>query len=259
VKPTLSLSPPLWFFGSGNNPPQTFTLGSTQGTVTATGASGGSFSWTITKGTTLVSFASGSQQSSITTSGNTVTVYSIGFSTSANDTTIQLSWTPSGGSAATSTLGLQVDSPYKLVAGAIVNLGVSGTSCNNPPSGTSGYQSKVFYTILSFFGTQIANIGINETFGTQADDFIGNNWPAFVAGGATATTSFFDNLCIIFPTGTPHSLPPQSPLSTVKIDHGSQFWFVGSTTSGAGVEVQSDTLQRYQDHGLHLNLVSPTR
>lgn len=258
VQPSLSLSPSMWFFGVGNNPPASFTLGSNQGTVTANGASGGSFSWAITNGASIASFASGSQKSSTTTSGNTVTVYSIGYSTSANDVTIQLTWTPSGGSANASTLYFQVDSPYKLVAGAITNSGASGSTCNNPPPGTAGFQSKVNYTILSFFGVQLSNIGVNETFGDQGDDYIGNNWPPYTAGGTTATTGFFDNICAINQT-VPPSLPPQSPLSSTKIDHGSQAWFVGSVNSGSGVEVQSDTLQRYQDHGSQLSIVSPTR
>ena len=203
----------------------------------------------------------GSQKTSTTTSGNTVTVYSIGYNTSANDVTVGLSWTPSGESAATSTLNFQVDSPYKLVAGAITNSGVGGSSCANPPAGTAGFQSKINYTTLSFFGVQLSNIGINETFADQTDDYIGNTWPPYTAGGALATTGFYDNICEInvTPPITPPALPPQSPLSSTKIDHGSQAWFVGSETSGSGVEVQSDTLQRYQDHGLHLGIVSPTR
>jgi hypothetical protein len=260
VQPTLSVSPSLWFFGSGINPPQSFTLGNTKGTVTAAGASSGSFSWAITSGATIASFASGTQESSTTTSGNTVIIYSIGYSTSANDVTVQLTWTPSGESPVVSTLAFSVDSPYKLIPGSITNSGVSGSSCNNPPPGSSGFQSKINYTIISFFGAQISNIGLSENFADSADDYIGNNWPPFTAGGTTTTTgAFYDNICMIFPGGTPPSLPPQNPLSSVKIDHVAQTWWVGTTTPALGVEVQGDTLQRYQDHGLHGSIISPVR
>ena len=113
---------------------------------------------------------------------------------------------------------------------------------------------------MSFLGVQITNIGVNETFANLSDDYIGNNWPVYIPGSFTSQTgTFADDVCVIFPTGTPPSLPPQSPLSSVKIDHGSQAWFIGSLTEAAGVEVQSNTLQAYQDHGRHLSIVSPVR
>ena len=121
-----------------------------------------------------------------------------------------------------------------------------------------GYQSLVSYTIVSFFGVQISNIDVNETLDNWADDYTGNSWMIPQAGSLTITSSFADSICAASQT-TPPSLPPQSPLSTVAIDHASQAWFVGGVDSGEGVEVQTDTFQRYQDHGRHNSIVSPVR
>lgn len=165
-----------------------------------------------------------------------------------------------GGSATNLTLKLTVDSPYKLVPFGVTNRGVTGNTCTNPPTGTDGYQSLVFYQIVSFLGVRITNIGVNEIFASTSADYIGNSWPPYVAGGFISNNGLFaDNICAINDV-TPQSLPPQSPLGTTMIDHGSQAWFIGSTNSGSGVEVQSNILQRYQDHGLHLPpITSPVR
>jgi hypothetical protein len=190
----------------------------------------------------------------------TVTVASTSYSTSANDVTVQLQFTPTGGSSMPVNYSLTVDSPYKLVAGTITDSGVSGTSCLNPSYGTSGYQSLIAYTIMSFLGVQVTNIPVNETFTNLVDDYIGNNWPVYSVGSYTSPTgAFADDVCVIFPNGTPPSLAPQNPLGSVKIEHGSQAWFIGSLTEAAGVQVQSDTLQNYQDHGRHLSIQSPVR
>jgi Carboxypeptidase regulatory-like domain len=53
-------------------------------------------------------------------------------------------------------------------------------------------------------------------------------------------------------------VPPQSPLSTVTIHDWHQSWWLGSLRTGSGVEVQT-TMQFFQDHGVHLNIVSPLR
>jgi hypothetical protein len=254
VAPSISINKNLWFFGSGVSAPSGFTLGATSATLTASGGSG-TYTWSITAGGTKAALQGTTSGQNVTS----VTINSTSYSTSANDVTVQLQFTPSGGSAATSTLNLSVDSPYKLLAGAITNAGVSGSTCTNPPAGTAGFQSKVNYTIVSFLGVTVTNMPINENFTGDADDYAGNNWPVFVAGATTATAgTFYDNICAINQT-VPPSKAPQNPLTTVKIDHASQTWWAGSMTPAIGIEVQSDTLQRYQDHGLHLSIVSPVR
>ena len=115
--------------------------------------------------------------------------------------------------------------------------------------------------VLSRSAVTVGNVPVNETFAKIADDYIGNNWPTYVPLPSVANYlgQFRDCILAIGPSATPPTLPPQAPPGSVKIDHGSQAFFVGSETEAAGVEVQSDTLQRYQDHGRHLIIVSPVR
>ena len=110
----------------------------------------------------------------------------------------------------------------------------------------------------SFFGVQITFQYANETFAKQADIYIGNTWPAYsVMPGFTSTGNFDDNICAVGSTVNPPTKPPQG--GHVGIDYGSQFWFVGSLSEASGVEVQGDTLTRYQDHGTITSIVSPVR
>jgi hypothetical protein len=121
----------------------------------------------------------------------------------------------------------------------------------------NGFQSLVPYKIVSFFGVTVANVDINEGFSGYDPVYPGDSW-TFDAGGFNTTDGTFqDNICAIT-SGTPHSLPPQSPLSSTLVDILFQTWYVGPSVQPAiGVEVQTDDLKRFQDHGLHDNVVSP--
>ena len=55
----------------------------------------------------------------------------------------------------------------------------------------------------------------------------------------------------------PSATSPQTPLSATTVQHWEQGWNIGSTTSGLGVYVQDDTLQKYIDHAGHLGIRSP--
>ena len=269
VPPQLSISPSLWFFGSGISTPSGFTLGSTQATITASGASGGTYSWTITNGTTKASFSAGSSVSSTTTSSNTVTIYSIGASTSSNDVTVQLSWTPQGESASASSLQLGIDSPYTMVsAGAPSDYSVglcSSLGGSNPTPGTYGWLSLIPYNALSMFGQLITNLGVNETLLSATPSYQGENWPLATASGFQIPSSgqFEDDLCTVTtppaPTLTPPALVPQSTLTNVLVYTRPQIWRIGSLTVGSATEVQTDTQQYFQDHGRHVTIVSPTQ
>lgn len=259
VAPTITLSSPLWFFGTGVPTPSGFSLGSRNATLTASGAGNGTYVWTITNGSSKATFENSS--STITkTNVNTVGISSTSYSTQASDVTIQLQWTPSGGSQMTVNYSLSIDSPYKLAsAGAVTSNGISTATCPNPQTGTAGYISYIPYDIISFFGVQITHIGVNETFGSRTDVYQGNNWPSPTAGGYTsADGSFADHACQTQPSGTPPSYPPGSPQSSL-VFQMSQNWYVGSSTSGSGLIVQEDELEYYQTHGDHTGILSPVR
>jgi hypothetical protein len=260
----ITLSKPLWFFGAGNTPPPAFTLGAITSTLTANNGGNGTYVWTITGGTTKAVLENNT--STMTKSNiNTVGITSTSYSTAANDVTIQLKFTPSGGPQITATFALGIDSPYRLTSlGATQNAGIAASNpCSSAPNGTAGYRSTVPYGMLSFFGASIENEYINEVFGTPQDVYVGNNWPAFISNPPFLSPdgTFSDIICVESAPGllTPVSLPPQSPLLSTLIDKVSQSWYIGSQTSGSGPGVQSNTLERFQDHAVHISVISPVR
>lgn len=261
--PYLSSSTPLWFFGLGVNPPSTFTIGNTQSVVTALGASGGSYAWSIASGQGIVSFAPGTTLNSSTSTSNTVTIYSVGFSTSQNDVTIQLVWTPSGGSPITRTLALSVDSPYQLTLDVMTGpTAVADCNLPTPDPGNVGWWSHYRWRIFSFFGIQMPGISVNENFDNEADYQPETYWTFDANGGPgkTGVSTFTDDYCKAFnPIVSPEPTQPQNPLGQNKVDSATQFYNIGSSTVGDGVTVQTQTLTRYVDHSTLTNIVSPVR
>jgi hypothetical protein len=264
VTPAISQDKALWYFGQGVPTPTGFTLGATSATLTANGRTAGTFKWTITNGTSKMTLENGS--STITkTNSNTVGINSTSFSTATNDVTVQLLYTPSGGSQMPAfNLSLTIDSPYKLVSnGSPVNKGISaaGTCDANYTPGTDGYLSAIPYTIKSFTGLTITNAPVNEFLGSPSNPTT-NDWPANVAESFTAKPgTFSDYLCNAGQNGalSPQPLVPQNPLTSTLIRYMPQVWSVGDLTTGFGVEVQSDTLNLFIDHGTHNPITSPVR
>jgi hypothetical protein len=71
--------------------------------------------------------------------------------------------------------------------------------------------------------------------------------------------TFFDEICVTDNSNqrSPHPVSPQNPLGSNAVNETRQTWFVGSTQPGLGVPVQNDSLRRYTDHGIHVDIVSP--
>ncbi|HEY2468940.1 MAG TPA: Ig-like domain repeat protein [Terracidiphilus sp.] len=278
-KLTLESSKPLWWFGKdfGGNiiaPDQnSFKSGDVKTTITAQNASTGNFVWTITNGTSTVSFSQDSAQATTTTTSNTVTLYSIGRSSKENDVTVSLAYTPPGGQMQQAALKLTVDWPYQLVPN-------KDTTTNKPidktarcwAGSTAGYRSTVGYFVESKFGVTMVGIPVNEFF-TGSDSPTApytqdtENWDLYALiqtqqAHNTDQEGFFDDICISNSNGKlmPAPQPPPSPpnaLSTTGVDSRAQEWHVGSDSSKDGPLVQTDTLQRYLDHGAHLDIKSP--
>jgi hypothetical protein len=131
----------LWFFGTGMQTPSGFTLGSTSATLTVNGGVAGTYAWTAQgtndKGLNELAFENGS--TSITKTTNTVPVFASSYSTALNQVTLQLTYTPSGGSPVLLTYKLTIDYPYKLtLTPPAPPFGVS--SCNKPlQAGSKGW------------------------------------------------------------------------------------------------------------------------
>jgi hypothetical protein len=111
----------------------------------------------------------------------------------------------------------------------------------------------------SFFGTQITQIPINETFGTRYDYWQGNNWPSPSPGKYTSPDgTFADHVCATLPSGTPPSGVPGVGASSLVFQLG-QSWYVGSLNNGSGLIVQTDLIEFYENHGDHTGILSPER
>jgi hypothetical protein len=122
VTPTISQDKNLWFFGTGVQTPGGFTLGATSATLTVNGGGNGTYAWTVTNGTSELAFQNGTTSITLTDT-NKVTIYSNSYSISTNDVSVQLKFTPSGGSQMTLPVwNLTIDSPYQLVEGTLPQL-----------------------------------------------------------------------------------------------------------------------------------------
>jgi YD repeat-containing protein len=257
--PTITQDHDLYWF-NGENPPG-FTDGGIQATLTASGeVTSGTYSWVITTGTNKVLF--GNNGTSFTSTANSVVIKSIGRSTTPNDVSISVTYTDGNGSASAAA-SLSVRAPSKLSPGSppATDQGV-GADCGVP--GTTGFRSFISYTIFDQFDRIVHNSGINEHLGQEVPT-IGNNWGVPTEmGSATPDGTFADEICV---AGTnlfdPLATAPQNPLSSAEVDRIDQAWYAGSTNTAfpfhlhPGVRVQNNTMQRFIDHGRHVNIISP--
>jgi len=250
----------LWFFGSGISP----SGYSTSETLTANteGFTNGTYAWTLTDGTSKIALANGTSADTATDT-TTMGLSSISYSTSANDSAVQLLYTTPDGTLETIvSVSLDVDSPYQFTsAGANINSGVAAGTDPCPTQavtvGTAGYVTFVLYNIKSFFGVTISNISGYEAFGTRTN-ITTNNWPSPATAGSftSSTGQLADCLLGNGPSLSPTTLPPQSPLLSTIIYQIDQSWHVGSTgpTPNPGLLMQTNSSAYYRDHGDHLNL-----
>lgn len=109
--------------------------------------------WTITGGTSKMTFENNS--STVTkTNTNTVGITSTSYSAQLNDVTVQLRFTPTGGSQVTASHSLNIDSPYKLLSlGLTTNRGIAASgsqACTAMQPGSDGFVSLVPYAFRVF-------------------------------------------------------------------------------------------------------------
>jgi hypothetical protein len=133
-----------------------------------------------------------------------------------------------------------------------VNTGAT-TSCD----GTYGYQTSIDYTVQdNLLDTLPAQVGVNEAWTTDiVPDYMGTNWRRIDAFGFNMPDSTFaDNI-----QGEASGFVPAASCTgdAVAVQHWGQEWRVGSTTSGSGRRVQTNTLQKYTQHAEHTNPTSP--
>jgi len=235
----------VWWFNGQN--PSGYT---TSIQLTANPAGQSQYTWAFSAGSDKATFSG--------QSGNTINLSGQKLSTSTGDVKVKV--TVNG--VTSWDYAITVRGPYNLVPGYAPN--------NLPPyqdtaSSSNGYLTYANYTIQDNFSTPLPySVPLNENWTTSvAYDFSGANWargnPGGYATSSGAPAGFADHISgpPVGQNNIPAPTSPQSPLSGTKVFHWGQEWRIGTLTPGLGARVQTDSLQYYDDHGRHLNIVSP--
>jgi hypothetical protein len=168
---------------------------------------------------------------------------------------------------------LFINRPWNLVAAndQVGNTWVYSAAKDN------GYETFVNYQTYGLCATDppMSGYHVNEQLGSPVPYYPGDNWawgPAtawFMPSGLNPPT-WFDRISVFSPGSNPGdpaycgtgllcvpqwSNPGVGPHTLV--DHIPQTWFIGSSSSGSGARVQTNTLQRYTDSGWHTDIVTP--
>jgi hypothetical protein len=119
-----------------------------------------------------------------------------------------------------------------------------------------GFVSKYNWNLTDTCGISDPGLSGTEVFGSRDNsDYPLNNWnmatPTAIVNNPLSV--FEDQIGIKNCNGgcSPVWTNPQSTLSLVKVYHFPWFAYVGSSSSGVGLMILSNTTQFYLDHGLH--------
>lgn len=237
VAPKIKGNKVVWWF-DGQDP----TGYKTKITLEAFGPGAASYDWTIPTG--------GGKAKVASKVANTADIVGIKGSTAADDVIVRVS----AGGVLSNDFKLTVKAPREL--DFLRNV--------HKPSATWGYETEVHYSIKDQFGRILpSSVPLNEHWTSAVTkDVATTNWRRGANGGAVVNPADWLDQIQGENTGgsrTPTPLPPQSPLGTRKIYHWDGEWSVGSTdpSGGKGVRVSKNTWQKFRDHALHTNFVSP--
>lgn len=135
----------------------------------------------------------------------------------------------------------------------LVSTGGTETDCDP----TWGYESHIPYEIQDQLLTPLpSGIGVNESWTTGVvDDYPGTNWVQGAAEGVQLNSASFEDDI----QGETSSYVPVAQCSgtNTTVQHWGQEWWVGSTTSGSGTPVQTDTLQKDLINAAHTYITTP--
>lgn len=208
------------------------------------------FQWTITSGADKVSFPGGTSTYYSGSDPFVQGVYSTGASTPAQTLTYDVTIQLEQAGTLIATAQMAVARPDHLTPAGVTD-GVDATY---------GYYAYVAYHIQDQFNRDLPRrVEINEQWTTGvAADSVGMDWRRGPEGAATVNPNVFNDFIQGETAGhTPVPQNPQNPLGNTRVYHWGQAWYVGSLTIGAGQKVQTNTLQKYQDHARHENITSP--
>jgi hypothetical protein len=250
VRPHISGTQAIWWLGGGADTANNYH-NSTQLTANANGAPGTAY-WTVVSGPVTMS-CSACGVTTITSTGPSA------------DCTFDVGIKISYGGFESNLFTMNVNRPRRLVS--------AYQPYGNPTSDSShadGYISNVNYISADACGYAMTSIALNEQFGQWSYNNPTYNWNHPTAcydplTGLTQCPSGYSGwvwpdrishfMCSVC---TPPVSNPQTPLSSTGVDYAPQTWRLGSNSIGAGVIVQTNTIQRYVDHGRHVPpIVSP--
>lgn len=225
----------VWYF-SGQEPANYPTA------ITLTSSGGSGTQWNITSGSSDVIL------SPTTGSSTTVTSSGIAFSASVNNVAITATVTVGEQQLTSAPFYITTRTPYWLVS-------TGGTETDCDP--TWGYESHIPYEIQDQLLTPLpSGIGVNESWTTGVvDDYPGTNWVQGAAEGVQLNSASFEDDI----QGETSSYVPVAQCSgtNTTVQHWGQEWWVGSTTSGSGTPVQTDTLQKDLINAAHTYITTP--
>jgi len=242
VKPTISGPSTLWWFNGLGLGVSGYT---SQITLTAnSGGTGTSYQWAITAGSNRVSLS--------TSTSATVQVTGTGQSSAANDVSI------------TVTVGGITSDPFKLTVRAPYTLGTDPSFPTPVYEQDSTYVWSIFiYNVAldNFLTPMPSPVPVNEHWTSGVvPDYANENWrqstQACDVTTAAAPAEFRDQIGGETPDHYPTPVYNPSQNGSA-VYHWGQEIRVGTCTIGSGPRVQTDTIQKYTDHGAHTGITSP--
>jgi len=114
-----------------------------------------------------------------------------------------------------------------------------------------GYQTAYAWNVTDSCGYSDAGLDQGESFGSWTN-VVANNWSNPGPYGVYEPTStFYDYMSTQAAGVSPSVENPQSPRSTDRVFYAPWTLYAGSTVSGSGVAIHTDTSLYYRDHGRH--------
>ncbi len=250
----------LWWFNGAV--PLLAPLYPNEATVN-TGLPNGEFKYQVSQGVDKLALLDGSKEVNALTVNDqpAISVKGIGPSAKAKDVKLAITHTPTGAkSADVYSAQLEVRAPNHL---DLMN-------CTHTANGAYGYTSVFPMKVMDNFGQSMAYIDVNEDFDAGTlEKGVSSDWDAPFKSrtkGSTLTLgdgTFEDNYAVGVSGGKPPSTMapqpgnPQTPLGATLVGTFRHRWYVGTRTTGQGVNVSVHLGKFYADHGEYNNFTSP--
>lgn len=251
----------IWWFNGAT--PTLAALYPSEVEADVSSAGKGKFECSVTKGADKIGLVSGGGASAKLSGTDLTTVKfrAIGASTSKGDVEVKIQFTPAGGGKASeTTLVMETHAPQTLELLRAVN----------SASGKHGYLTTFSLRISDNFGAPLPYLDVNEDFAVgDVEKGVSQHWKDALKArkkGATITGGnavYEDHYEVSISGGdppkdmTPVPTGPQKPLGTTLVGHFEHRWYVGTKTTGAGVQVSTHKGLFFADHGEYTKLKSP--